>query len=471
MSSKSRSKSKSKPKSKPQSNSNSNSNSKSNYKSNSKVAALPSLSASSAVPPGTRTGRPYHFNPSSSATSEVVDALPTLSASSAVPPGTRSGLQFQLLPPPPYDSASASASDFSSDDDYEPEYDPVVQALQFHEGFVQCLQDFFDSPLRLRISIPPDSLPSVPPPLSYGHLAPLYEKLMAQTLELETSLLCAQAEIASLKSAAPAQVPVPPAGAPDVAAVQAPDPPAGVPDVAAVQAPDPPAGAPDVAAVQAPDPPAGVPDVTAVQAPDPPAGAPDVAAVQAPDPPAGADVAAVQAPDPPAGAPDVAAVQAPDPPAGVPDVATVQAPDPPAGAPDVAANSSSTNSLSAFATSLSTTSITLPNPTSSLLTAPTVPPHPNLARKPRRRRRGKRSKPTSLPNSTILQPPLYYYSSDFLAYCPMGPGHHSFAWVEALRCWSSPRFYSFPPLLEVPSTAYSPPKPPQLTVPRFAPVR
>ena len=99
----------------------------------------------------------------------------------------------------------------------------------------------------------------------------------------------------------------------------------------------------------------------------------------------------------------------------------------------------------------------------------------SLARKPRRRRR-KRSKPSSLPKPlspipTILQPPLYYYSSDFLAYCSMGPGHHSFAWVEALRCWSSPRFYSFPPLLEVPSTSYSPPKPPQLTVPRFAPVR
>ena len=169
--------------------------------------------------------------------------------------------------------------------------------------------------------------------------------------------------------------------------------------------------------------------------------------------------APAQAPPPTIGAPDAAAVQASPPPVGAPDAAAVQAPPPPVGE----------DSLPFFQAPLPTISPPISpyvrnSPMTATRTTPTnstsEPPMPSsttsasLARKPRRRRR-KRSKLSSIPKPfpptpTILHPPLYYYSSDFLAHCPMGPGHHSFAWVEALRCWSSPRYYSFPPLLEVP---------------------
>jgi hypothetical protein len=114
------------------------------------------------------------------------------------------------------------------------------------------------------------------------------------------------------------------------------------------------------------------------------------------------------------------------------------------------------------------TQVTPPVPTSTIAASLTsASPSPRLRRRRRRRRRPSPSSPP-LPNPTILQPPLHYYSPEFLAYCPIGGGRHSFTWVDSLRCWSSPRFYSFPPLLEVPSTPYSLP-PPRLTVPRTTP--
>ena len=92
-----------------------------------------------------------------------------------------------------------------------------------------------------------------------------------------------------------------------------------------------------------------------------------------------------------------------------------------------------------------------------------TPPTSPACRKRCRRRRRKRQAPTtlsppSLPIPTIQQSPQYYYPPDLFARCPIGPGCHSFTWVEARRCWSSPRFYPCTPLL-----------PPQLTIPRSAP--
>ena len=383
----SKSKSKAKPKSNSTSNPNSNSNSNSTSTPNCKVVDLPSQSASSAVESGTRTGRPYLFNPSSSATSEVVDAIPSPSSLLAVTSGTRSGWQSLPSSPSPMGDAGLATS-------VGPAASlPGPSAVFVEIANIRRRQDSAEAAARSLES----SLSSFDRRIFRLQLgmSDLHDPEVGHPWSSEVDSL--RNDVDSLKEEAKALR----------------DSTDRLWDI-----------------------------FSAFQS------------VWGPR------MGGSSAPSPPAGASAVAAVPAPVPPAGAPDDAAVQAPVPPAGAPDVAANSSS-----------STTSTTLPNPTSSLITAPTVLPHPNLARKARRRRRGKRSKLSSFPNPTILQPPLYYYSSDFLAYCPMGPGHHSFAWVEALRCWSSPRLYSFPPLLEVPPTSYSPPKPPQLTVPRFAPVR
>jgi hypothetical protein len=121
--------------------------------------------------------------------------------------------------------------------------------------------------------------------------------------------------------------------------------------------------------------------------------------------------------------------------------------------------------------------------------SPVATPAPIPARrKPRRRRirsRYKRGVAASVhppaplkspPAPFIHKPPLHYYAQDFFVYCPMDKGRHSLTWVEALQCWSSPRFYSFPPLLEVPSTPNPPPlvlcpPPPQLTIPSYSKAR
>ena len=113
-----------------------------------------------------------------------------------------------------------------------------------------------------------------------------------------------------------------------------------------------------------------------------------------------------------------------------------------------------------------------------------------VRRKPRRRRIKSRYKcgppasdhpPLPLktsPAPSIHKPPLHYYAPDFFVYCPMDKGRHSLTWVEALQCWSSPRLYSFPPILEVPSTPNPPspslvlcPPPPQLTIPSYSRAR
>ena len=121
--------------------------------------------------------------------------------------------------------------------------------------------------------------------------------------------------------------------------------------------------------------------------------------------------------------------------------------------------------------------------------SPVATPAPIPARrKPRRRRirsRYKRGVAASVhspaplkspPAPFIHKPPLHYYAQEFFVYCPMDKGRHSLTWVEALQCWSSPRFYSFPPLLEVPSTPNPHPlvlcpPPPQLTIPSYSKAR
>ena len=386
----------------------------------------------------------------------------SLSSSSTY--GLRGGKNFHplsLSSPPP----SSSSTEYSSEDDFS-DNDDFQEALGHLVCLVGKLREFFADPER--VSVPaPRPFTGIRPSPPYDSLVLMYEEVVSRTLSLETKLLAAKAQIVALTT--PALPAISPAVSPVV-------PPAPTPSTTA---PVSTTGPPLTTTAPTPTSPFTAPPPTFVSTDSTPTSptVPTVYSTPTTTAPAASTSPSFAAPP----APSILTVLRPTAPPFHP-APTSTVPTPPCNvcamscayplADSVPTRPQSSTPIlgdevpTARATSVRPTHAAPTRP--ALLTSPNIvtPPASPAGRKRCRRRRRKRSKPTTLslpPHSSpyIRQPPQYFYSPDLFDYCPIGPGCHSFTWVDSLRCWSSPRLYHFPPLLEVP--------PPQLTIPPYAP--